>query len=344
MQIEALWYAQSWRAHALRPLASLLSLASAARRGLYRSHIFHRTRLGVPVVVVGNITVGGTGKTPLTQWLAERLQARGRSPGVVVRSYGASAAEPARVVAESDPAVHGDEAVMLASVLTCPVWSGPMRARTASAMIAAHADLDTVLCDDGLQHYALARDVEIAVVDAVRGFGNGWLLPAGPLREPLRRLASVHAIVLNGPGTPSGLPATVPQFRLHIEGERFRNLCHPQQQVAAAHFGGKRVVALAGTGHPARFFGHLEHLGLAFDARAFPDHHRYAASEVRFPAAEAILMTEKDAIKCRRFADARMWALPVTATTSEDLVELVLRRVEAVEHRPDDACTPNDEP
>jgi tetraacyldisaccharide 4'-kinase len=178
----------------------------------------------------------------------------------------------------------------------------------------------------------------------VRGFGNGWLLPAGPLREPLRRLASVHAIVLNGPGTPSGLPATVPQFRLHIEGERFRNLCHPQQQVAAAHFGGKRVVALAGTGHPARFFGHLEHLGLAFDARAFPDHHRYAASEVRFPAAEAILMTEKDAIKCRRFADARMWALPVTATTSEDLVELVLRRAEAVEHRPDDACTPNDEP
>ena len=219
-----------------------------------------------------------------------------------------------------------------------------MRARTASAMMAAHADLDTVLCDDGLQHYALARDVEIAVVDAVRGFGNGWLLPAGPLREPLQRLASVHAIVLRGLGTPAGLPSAVPHFRLQVEGECFRNLCPPRQQGAAAHFRGKRVVALAGTGHPAHFFGHLERLGLAFEARAFPDHHRYAASEVRFPTAEAILMTEKDAIKCRRFADARMWALPVTAATSEDLVELVLRRIEAVKYRPGDAGTPNDEP
>ena len=340
MQLAALWDGRSWPAHLLRPLACLLSLTVAARRSLYRARLFRSTRLGVPVVVVGNITVGGTGKTPLTHWLAERLQARGCSPGVVVRSYGGSAAEPARVAADADPAVCGDEAVMLASLLTCPVWSGPARAQTASAMLAAHGELDTVLCDDGLQHYALARDVEIAVIDAERGFGNGWLLPAGPLREPLARLGRVDAIVLHGRGTPAGLPPDVPQFRLQLEGARFRNLCEPQQQPGAEHFRGKRLVAVAGTGRPARFFAHLERLGLAFDAHPFPDHHRYAASELRFPTAEAILMTEKDAIKCRRFADARMWTLPVTVAMSEGLVELVIERIRAFEHGRGEARAP----
>jgi tetraacyldisaccharide 4'-kinase len=327
MDCARLWYARSWAARALLPLAFIFGLAAHTRRGLYRLGVARSTRLPLPVVVVGNIAVGGTGKTPLTRWLAERLQAHGCKPGVVVRSYRASAQGPARVDGEDDPAVRGDEAVLLARALTCPVWSGPVRADTARAMAAAHPELDAVLCDDGLQHYGLARDVEIAVVDAARGFGNRWLLPAGPLREPLARLHSVDALVLNGTETPALLPAAVPLFRLDLQGAVFRNLHHPQQIVDAGQFRGKRLVAIAGIGNPQRFFRQLEALGLAFEAHAFPDHHPYSAEELRFPAADAILMTEKDAIKCRRFAHGRMWSLPVTARTSEELAQLVLARI-----------------
>jgi tetraacyldisaccharide 4'-kinase len=332
MTLERVWYTRSWSAQALRPLAFVFGVAAHARRCAYRLRIVRSIRLHVPVVIVGNISVGGTGKTPLTQWLAERLQARGRRPGVVVRSYRASARAPARVQGQDDPATRGDEAVLLAAALTCPVWSGPVRAHTARAMAAAHPELDTVLCDDGLQHYALARDVEIAVVDAVRGFGNRWLLPAGPLREPVARLLSVDALVLHGNETPALLPAAAPIFRLELHGEAFRNLHDPRQIVCAEHFRGRRLIAIAGIGNPQRFFGQLERLGLAFEARAFPDHHRYAPEELRFPAADAVLMTEKDAIKCRRFAHERMWALPVTARTSEELAQLVLERIAAAQH------------
>jgi tetraacyldisaccharide 4'-kinase len=340
MDIERLWYARSLPAHALRPLAFLYGLAAHSRRSLYRHRIARITRLQLPVVVVGNISVGGTGKTPLTQWLAERLQAHGRRPGVVVRSYRASARTAARVRGQDDPALYGDEAVLLAAALACPVWSGPVRADTARAMAAAHPELDTVLCDDGLQHYALARDVEIAVVDAARGFGNRWLLPAGPLREPIARLHSVDALVLHGTQTPPLLPAAVPLFRLELQGEAFRNLCDPQQIAAAERFRGKRLVAIAGIGNPQRFFRQLERLRLSFEARAFPDHHRYVAEDLRFPAADAILMTEKDAIKCRRFAHERMWTLPVTARTSEELAQLVLGRIRNAQRNLGEAQAP----
>lgn len=344
MNFDRLWYARSWAAHALRPLAFLFALAARARRTFYRRRIARSIRLPLPVVIVGNISVGGTGKTPLTRWLAQRLQACGRRPGVVVRSYRAGARTPARVHEQDDPAVRGDEAVLLAGALTCPVWSGPVRADTARAMAAAHPELDTVLCDDGLQHYALARDVEIAVVDAARGFGNRWLLPAGPLREPISRLDSVDALVLHGAETPALLPAAVPLFRLELHGEVFRNLHDPRQIAGTEHFRGKRLVAIAGIGNPQRFFGQLQRLGLAFEAHAFPDHHRYAAEELRFPAADAILMTEKDAIKCSRFSHERMWSLPVTARTSEALAALVLERIALAQRSLGGAHPPTHEP
>ncbi len=326
-RLAQLWYRPARLAWLVLPLALVYRAVMALRAALYRIGVLGRTRLRVPVVIVGNITAGGTGKTPLVRWIVERLEASGRRPGVVSRSYAAESTAPARVRAGDDPGVRGDEAVLHASTLAAPVWSGPDRLATARALLEAHPEVDTLVCDDGLQHYALARDVEIAVVDAARGFGNRLPLPAGPLREPVSRLASVDAIVLNGAGRIDGLPANVPAFALALRGGRFRNLVDRNRVESAAFFRSLRLAAVAGIGNPERFFADLRALGLAFEAHAFADHHRYRAQELRLAHAEAILMTEKDAIKCAAFADARMWALPVAAVTSDDLVHLILERI-----------------
>jgi tetraacyldisaccharide 4'-kinase len=326
-RLTRLWYRPARLAYVLLPLALFYRGLVALRRSLYRSGVLKSTRLQVPVVIVGNISAGGTGKTPLVQWLARRLQQSARRPAIVSRSYAARARAPARVRADDDPALRGDEAVLLAATLACPVWSGPNRRETARALLAAHPEIDTLVCDDGLQHYALARDVEIVVVDAARGLGNALPLPAGPLREPPARLAEVDAIVMNGAGRIDPLSGRVPVFAMTLEGRRFRNLADPARSATAEAFDGMRLVAVAGIGNPARFFDHLRALGLAFEAHAFPDHHRFDAAQLRFPAADAILMTEKDAIKCASFPDARMWALPVDAVTSDALATLVLERL-----------------
>jgi tetraacyldisaccharide 4'-kinase len=333
--LERLWYRPPRLAYGLLPLALLYRGVVSVRRELYRLGVFKRTRLPVAVVIVGNITAGGSGKTPLVQWLAGRLAAAGRSLAIVSRSYAASARAPARVRAGDDPAIRGDEAVLLAATLDCPVWSGPDRRETARALLEAHPEVDTLLCDDGLQHYALERDVEIAVVDAARGFGNALPLPAGPLREPLSRLGRVDAIVMNGAQQVAGLPAAVPRFTMALRGAQFRNLADPSRVETAPAFRQLRLQAVAGIGNPARFFAHLRNLGLTFDAHGFPDHHRYRAEELRFPAADAILMTEKDAIKCAALRDARMWALPVAAEASDALVQLIIERIgRAAGHAP----------
>jgi len=265
----------------------------------------------------------------LTEWLARRLQTLGRSPAVVSRSYAARATGPARVASDADPGLRGDEAVLLAAALACPVWSGPNRRETARALLEAHPEVDTIVCDDGLQHYALARDVEIAVVDAARGFGNRLPLPAGPLREPLARLARVDAIVMHGDTPVQGLPAGVPVFRMALEPVRLRNLADPARSAPPQSLRGQRVVAVAGIGNPGRFFDALRALGLAFEEHPFPDHHRFSAKDLGFPAADAIVMTEKDAIKCASFADARMWAVTASVTASEELAQLVVERLRA---------------
>jgi tetraacyldisaccharide 4'-kinase len=326
-RLERLWYRPPRLAYGLLPLALLYRGLDRVRLQLYRMGVFERTRLPVAVVIVGNITAGGSGKTPLVQWLARRLAEAGRRPAIVSRSYAASATEPAHVRAGDDPAIRGDEAVLLAATLACPVWSGPHRRETARALLKAHPEIDTLLCDDGLQHYALERDVEIAVVDAARGFGNALPLPAGPLREPLARLGRVDAIVMNGVQQVAGLPDAVPRFTMALHGAQFRNLVDPNRIETARAFKPLRLAAVAGTGNPARFFAHLRNLGLEFDAHSFPDHHRYQAEDLRFATADAILMTEKDAIKCAAFRDARMWALPVAAETSDALVQWVIERI-----------------
>ncbi len=320
------WYGASRWPYALAPVTLVYRMLVGLRRTLYGLGVFRSTRLPLPVVVIGNIAVGGTGKTPLALWLAERLAAAGHKPGVVCKSYAAQADSPSQVTASDAPDVRGDEAVLLASRLTCPVWSGPDRVRTALALHAAHPEVNILLCDDGLQHYALARDVEIVVVDAKRGFGNGLMLPSGPLREARARLRSVDAIVLNG-GDKVDTPASVPTFRMRLHGERWRSVTNAQQTADATRFIGRRVAAIAGIGHPARFFEHLRKQGIDVAPHAFPDHHRYIEAEIASLEADYVLMTEKDAIKCARFPDPRMWTLPVSAEIDPALLGVILARI-----------------
>jgi len=328
------WIERHWQS--ITPVSALLyplSLLYGAVAG-FRRATGTSARLPVPVIVVGNLTVGGTGKTPLTLWLAEFLRARGRTPGIVSRGYGGHTDTPRRVFPDSDPLACGDEPILLARRSGCEVWIGADRVAAARALLGAGSACDVVLSDDGLQHYPLERDVEICVIDGERGLGNGWLLPAGPLREQPSRLAEVDAVVVNDDGSaphPSvaRLPGNAARFSMRLEGREFRNLLNPGQTAGAESFRGKRVQAMAGIGNPQRFFRHLQKMGLEFTAHPFPDHHPFTAADIEFVGAEAVLMTEKDAVKCQPYADERQWALRVDAQVDPALGELVLRKLGA---------------
>lgn len=318
----------------LFPLAMLFAAGVAIRRRLYRWGWLKGWRAPVPVIVVGNITAGGSGKTPLVVALVELLRAAGRHPGVVSRGYGRvppTDADPLGVVrvlpGVATPEHFGDEPVLIARRTGAPVYVSPDRPAAARALLAAHPETDVILSDDGLQHYALARDVEIAVVDGERGFGNRLPLPAGPLREPVSRLASVDAVVVNGGGDP-GVPA-VNTFAMRLGRESFVSL--GGEEMAPADFAsaarGRRIAAVAGIGNPSRFFSHLERLGIAAERHAFPDHHPFQPDDLRLPHAEVIVMTEKDAVKCAGFADARMWFLRVDAALPADFGAFLLPRI-----------------
>jgi len=333
--LEQNWYRVSAPHLALWPLSLAFGAAAAARRALYRAGALATERLPVPVIVVGNITVGGTGKTPLVCWLARFLRERGHVPGIVSRGYRGSACMPRAARGDSDPAVVGDEAVLLARRTDCPVWVGARRAAAARALLAAHADCSVIVGDDGLQHYALARDAEIAVVDGERGFGNGMLLPAGPLREPPQRLEQVDAVVTNGAALfpHEELPCSVPLFEMRLTGSVFYNLLNPELHVGPEHFLQRRVHAVAGIGNPHHFFARLRELGVSFTAHPFPDHHAFSAAELAAftpPAADGgdVIMTEKDAVKCERFCNENCWALRIDAEVEPGLGERVLRQLE----------------
>lgn len=308
----ALWF--------LLPLSALFCLLSRLKRWITRPQ-----RLAVPVVVVGNITVGGAGKTPLTLWLAQQLRAHGRRPGIVSRGYGGSAEAPRPVISDSVPAEVGDEPLLLARRSGVPVWVGRDRAAAGQALLVAHPDVDVLLCDDGLQHYRLARDVELAVFDG-RGAGNGYLLPAGPLRESLARLRQVDAVICNGPEDPR-LPGDVRRFAMHLRPADFYRLDQPGQTCQAGQLAGRRLHALAGIGDPGRFFRTLEELGLSFFRHPFADHHAYTAEDLAFAADGVLLMTEKDAVKCAPLVPGETWVLPVEAELSPALVELILEKI-----------------
>jgi tetraacyldisaccharide 4'-kinase len=318
------WYRLSWLSILLLTVAAVFACIVASRRAVYRLGLLPAWRMSVPVIVVGNITVGGTGKTPTVLWLCDFLRAQGYVPGIVSRGYGGRGHTMA-VVPTSAPDVAGDEPVLLAQRSRCPVWIGRDRVAAVRALLAANPACDVIVSDDGLQHYRLARDIEIAVIDGSRGTGNGLPLPAGPLREGRGRLARVDAVVVSG-GTIWSIAGTA-TFAMVLEGNEFRNLLNPLIHHGAAAFHGKRIHAVAGIGNPARFFDHLQRLGLSFTAHAYPDHHAYGEADLEFGDADAIIMTEKDAIKCLAFARERHWVLPVDARVDPALGGLILERM-----------------
>jgi tetraacyldisaccharide 4'-kinase len=310
----------------LYPVSLLFRALVALRRALYRAGLTRSQELTVPVVVVGNLTVGGSGKTPLVIHLASTLRARGRRPGIVSRGYRGDADVVAEVIWASDPAVVGDEPVLLARRAGCPVFVGRDRLAAARALLAAHPDCDVLLSDDGLQHYGLKRDVELAVFDE-RGIMNGWCLPAGPLREPLARLAQVDALILNGTAVSPAPTLGRPVFSMRVQGERFYRLDDPRSTCGAADLAGGDLHAVAGMGAPQRFFDTLRALGLRVSEHSFADHHEYRAGDLAF-AGGALLTTEKDAVKLAHLSlPLPVWVLPVTAEVSPDLAAFVLEKL-----------------
>jgi tetraacyldisaccharide 4'-kinase len=311
----------------LVPVSLAFRSAVVLRRGLYRAGVLGATKLPVPVIVVGNITVGGSGKTPLVLWLVNYLRDHGMRPGIASRGYGGAAASPQKVTAESDPALCGDEPVMLAQRSGVPVWVGADRPAAARALLGVHPECDVIVTDDGLQHYRLARDIEIAVVDGARGFGNGLMLPAGPLREPVARLGEVDAVIVNDPGPPGIDVKCRAQFAMTLQSRGFQNLLNPDHRAAAELFHNRNVHAVAGIGNPRRFFEQLQRMGLEFTAHPFPDHHAFSAPDLALAEADFIVMTEKDAVKCRSFATEKHWVLRVDAEIDPAFGDLVLTKL-----------------
>jgi tetraacyldisaccharide 4'-kinase len=313
------------------PAATLFRSLAALRRGLYRHGILRREQIPVPVIVVGNVAVGGSGKTPAVLWLVEELRKAGRHPGIVSRGYGGQAAAtgvPHLVVADPDPDFYGDEPVMLARQAGCPVAVGRDRPAAARTLLTRHPDCDVIVSDDGLQHYRLARAVEIAVVDEST-LGNRLPLPSGPLREPLARLAGVDLILVHGELSPPlrTQMGTVPVASMRLVGERFRSLTRPEEWRGVEAFAGKKIHALAGIGQPQRFFDQLAKMGLEVIPHPFPDHHRYCAADLDFAPGEIKLMTSKDAVKCAVFAPPDAWELPVRAIIDAGAIAPVLEKL-----------------
>jgi len=323
---DSIWY----RGHPLQwllwPFGLLYRAAVLMRRSLYRHGVLQSVELERPVIVVGNVTVGGTGKTPCVVWLAERLRERGYRPGIVCRGYGGSAVQwPQPVKPDDDATVVGDESVLLARRTGCPVVAGPDRVAAVRLLLNRHA-VDVVVSDDGLQHYRLARAVEIAVVDGVRGLGNGFCLPAGPLREPAERLREVDAIIVNG-----GEWGHAGVFRAETVATEVRQTTTGITK-SVEDFKGRHVHAVAGIGHPGRFFEMLEEHGMVVEPHPLPDHAAMSAADLQFTESGTVMITEKDEVKCRAFAHDDVWcvvaSMRMAAPDTERLLRLLARQLE----------------
>lgn len=317
---EQVWYANHPLALPLIPFSLLFCGAVRLRRYLYQKALLRSHRPPVPVIVAGNISVGGTGKTPLVIWLVQQLKAAGMNPGVVSRGYGGQAKQwPQRVEADSDPRLVGDEPVLIARRGGCPVAVAPQRIDAVNFLL-EQADCDIIISDDGLQHYALARDMEIALLDGVRGYGNRYCLPAGPLREPVSRLQEVDFIITKGASAPG---ETVMQYKMHDAV----GVTDAKQVQSLWQLRGQRLHVLAGIGNPDPFFQTLRAQGLDIIPHRFPDHHAYSAQEIHFPDNLPVLMTEKDAVKCTRIASERHWYVPVEAILPTPFATDILKRL-----------------
>jgi tetraacyldisaccharide 4'-kinase len=318
LDIQAFWSRRGLLNRLLLPLSLPFGLAVALRRRLYRTGLLRSGHPGVPVIVAGNLTVGGSGKTPFVIWLVQWLQARGRTPGVVSRGYGRRERDTRVAHALSTAAEIGDEPLLIHRKTGVPLAVGADRLAAARLLREQYPEVDVIVSDDGLQHYRLQRDLELVLADAAARFGNGWLLPAGPLREPLARLNQADALILSERGEAAAVaPSPVPVFRVRHEPCGFRNLADDSLQAALPDQGGGPVEALAGIARPQAFFAALQKMGMAIRPRAFPDHHLFTPADID-PGAR-VVMTEKDAVKCRAFAGADWWALELRLVPSPDL-------------------------
>jgi tetraacyldisaccharide 4'-kinase len=332
--LQRVWYGRQaqWLSLLLLPLSWIFLLVVACRRVLYRAGLKHAARVSRPVIVIGNITVGGTGKTPFAIWLATQLQARGLRVGIILRGYGGDSERwPRDVTGDTDPAAVGDEAVLLARRTAAIVVAAPDRVAAARRAIELGAEI--VVSDDGLQHYRLARDCEIAVIDGDRGVGNGRLLPAGPLREPSSRLVTVDLLVISWKSEPRRLlTPTASTIQACARLTEAISLTTGEVRPLIA-FQGSPVHAIAGIGHPQRFFDALRALDLQIAPHPLADHARLTAADIRFADRLPVLMTEKDAVKCRAIADERHWAVRMDVMVAEQdaavvaaLLDRLLRR------------------
>jgi len=316
---ERLWYGGSKWAYLLWPFSLIFASATALRRCFYRIGLFTRHQFDKPVIVVGNITVGGSGKTPVVIALLERLKAAGYKPGVVSRGYrGDAESYPVLLSEQSLARDVGDEPLLIWRRTQAPVVVDPQRPRAVNYLI-QHCDCDVIISDDGLQHYAMARDFEIALVDAKRGLGNGYLLPAGPLREPVKRLQSVDWVMSNGRGGARDM-----SVEITVDGIRD---CTTASPVDLQQLKTKTLHAVAGIASPERFFDTLTELGLQFTPHVFDDHHPFIQQDLAFADDAYIIMTEKDAVKCSDFASSTMCYLAISAELPEQLCTDLLVRL-----------------
>lgn len=316
--LNTLWYSRHFLSCLLFPFSLLYRMVIFVRRLLYRSHVFKTHHLPAPVVVVGNITVGGTGKTPFVIALVKALQAAGIRPGIITRGYrGRNTAWPCVVCAEDSPLLLGDEAVLLAQKTNVPVVAGPKRVEDALFLLEKYK-VDVIISDDGLQHYALDRDLEIVLIDETRRFGNGFCLPAGPLREPQSRLKTVDIVVRNG-------------VEMKFVIDDIVSLQNSSQSLSVD--ANTTVIAIAGIGNPLRFFESLKEKGLCFDEKIFPDHYAFQKNDINKLTQDIIIMTEKDAVKCKDFADARCYVARGGAKVDDGILQNIIEKIQALRAR-----------
>ena len=321
MILDNLWYGNHALGWTLVPFSGLFCAWVGIRRQAYKQGLFRSESVPVPIIVVGNLTVGGTGKTPLVIWLGQFLKQHGFQPGIVSRGYGGHAQQwPQPVYPNSDPQQVGDEPVLLARQSGCPVAVAPQRVMAVQSLL-KNEGCNLIISDDGLQHYALSRDIEIAVLDDTRRYGNRRCLPAGPLREPLNRLKEVDFIVTKGIALPH-------EFSMQYDLKPLRNVANNPLSLPLKALKGQTVHALAGIGYPAKFFQLLRDQGLKLHCHEFSDHYYYKYGDIQFDDHLSVIMTEKDAVKCQHFAGPQHWYLPIQARLPDSFGRQLLQQLQ----------------
>jgi len=324
LKLFQIWQSKQGAAKVLRPISWLYCAIVICRRWAYLLKIKKTETIAAPVIVVGNLTVGGTGKTPLVTWLTNYLKDHGYQPGIISRGYGGKARHwPQQVRPDGDPVAVGDEAILISKRTACPMAVGPERLVSGRELLHYHPGCNVIISDDGLQHYALYRDIEVAVIDGKLRFGNGYCLPAGALRENIKRLKKVDFIVTNG-------DAEQDEYGMYYRLTDACSLQDSRQSRPIEQFKGQQVHAVAGIGNPDRFFNQLSEMGIDVIAHPFPDHYFYKEDDLVFDDDKPILMTEKDAVKCKRFAKQHHWFVPVTVEVQEAFGQAILEKLKVI--------------